>query len=185
MAPVPNVNSLPHANAQSYSNQYNVPRTHEVYRLMDPQVEASIPEGVREQFHRDDEGRLLWFSAAGRDRSALRGVAPEYAGLGHSVSHLANIGDVREERRRKRKERDEKIAAEEEARKRAAGGEKREDAERKREEREKEVVEKALLGLAKEIEKGNMVIEEGLGGWREEKRLWDEERKAAQARGKN
>lgn len=177
MAAVPNVNSLPHANAQAYSNQYNVPRTHEVYRLMDPQVEASIPPEVREQFQRDDEGRLLWFTAAGRDRSALRGVAPEYAGLGHSVSHLAHIGDVREERRRKRKERDEKMAAEEEARKRAIGGERKEDLERKMKEERKEVVEKALLGLAREIEEGTKVVEEGLGGWREEKRLWDEERK--------
>lgn len=190
MAPAPNVNSLPHANAQqqqsSYANQYNVPRTHEVYRLMDPQIEAAIPEEVREQFQRDDEGRLLWFTAAGRDRSALRGVAPEYAGLGHSVSHLAHIGDVREERRRKRKERDEMVAKEEEARKRAAGGEGREEEEdeRKREEERKLVVERALAGLAREIEKGNRVVEEGLGGWREEKRLWDEERRAAEAKAK-
>jgi len=153
---------------------------------MDPQIEAAIPEEVREQFQRDDEGRLLWFTAAGRDRSALRGVAPEYAGLGHSVSHLAHIGDVREERRRKRKERDEMVAKEEEARKRAAGGEGREEEEdeRKREEERKLVVERALAGLAREIEKGNRVVEEGLGGWREEKRLWDEERRAAEAKAK-
>lgn len=178
MAPAPNVNSIPHANAQAYSNQYNVPRMHEVYRLMDPQVEASIPQAVREQFQRDDEGRLLWFTAAGRDRSALRGIAPEYAGLGHSISHLAHIGDVREERRRKRKERDEKIKVEEEARKRAAGGERKEQLQRKREAERTELVEKALRVLAREIEEGNKIIEEGLGGWREEKRLWDEERKA-------
>jgi chromatin structure-remodeling complex subunit RSC1/2 len=183
MAPAPNVNSLPHANAQAaYSNQYNVPRTHEVYRLMDPLLEASIPSDVREQFQRDGEGRLLWFTAAGRDRSALHGVAPEYAGLGHSVSHLAHIGDVRGERRRKRKERDEKVAAEEQARKRAAGPEEKEEEERKRAAGRRGVVERALMGLAKEIEKGNQVVEEGLGDWREEKVLWDAERRTTQVK---
>jgi chromatin structure-remodeling complex subunit RSC1/2 len=184
MAPAANVNSIPHANAQQYSNQYNVPRSHEVYRLMDPQLEAAIPAEVREQFQRDDEGRLLWFTAAGRDRSALRGVAPEYAGLGHSVSHLAHIGDVREERRRKRKERDEALAREEEARKKAAGGRENGEEERLREQEKNALVERALLGLAQQIDQGTKVIEEGLGGWREEKRLWEEERKAARAQGK-
>lgn len=181
MAPAANVNSIPHANAQQYSNssQYNVPRPYEVYRLMDPQLEAAIPEKVREQFQRDDEGRLLWFTAAGRDRSALHGVAPEYAGLGHSVSHLAHIGEVREERRRKRKERDEAVVArEEEARKRAAEGKGRGGEEARLGEGQTNVlVERALLGLARQIDRGTEVIEEGLGGWREEKRVWEEERR--------
>ncbi|OIW26392.1 hypothetical protein CONLIGDRAFT_470716 [Coniochaeta ligniaria NRRL 30616] len=190
MAPAANVNSIPHANAQQQqqqqynNNRYEVPRSQEVYRLMDPHLEAAIPDQVREQFQRDDEGRLLWFTAAGRDRSALRGVAPEYAGLGHSISHLANIGDVREERRRKRKERDEALAREEEARKRVAGAggsreRTEEEARVREEERRNKLVEGALLGLARQIDRGTKVVEEDLGGWREEKRLWDEERKAA------
>lgn len=187
MAPAANVNTLPHANAQhqqQYTSQYNVPRPYEVYRLMDPQLEAAVPESVREQFQRDDEGRLLWFTAAGRDRSALRGVAPEYAGLGHSVGHLAHIGEVREERRRKRKERDEALARDEEARRAKEGGKggRTEEEARRRDEARDELVERALVGLARQIEKGTEVVEEGLGGWREEKRLWEAER--AERRGK-
>ncbi|KAB5533568.1 hypothetical protein GE09DRAFT_1144321 [Coniochaeta sp. 2T2.1] len=178
MAPAPNVNSIPHANAQSYPNQYNVPRTQEVYRFMNEDLEAGIPESVREQFQRDDEGRLLWFTAAGRDRSDNNGVAREYAGLGHSVSHLATIDVVREERRRKRKERDEALAAEEAARKKATGGESKEEVEKARERERNELVQRALLGLAKEVERGNKIIEEDLGGWKEEKKKWDEERSA-------
>jgi chromatin structure-remodeling complex subunit RSC1/2 len=149
---------------------------------MDPQVEASIPKSIRDQFQRDDEGRLLWFTAASRDRSALNGVAPEYAGLGHSISHLAHIADVREERRRKRKERDEKIAAEEEAKRRSTGAEKR-DEEQRRSEEAREAAQSALLEWASEIEKGTKVIEEGLGDWRDEKKVWDEERRAVKATG--
>ena len=145
---------------------------------MNEDLEAAIPKSVREQFQRDDDGRLLWFTAAGRDRSATNGVAPEYAGLGHSISHLATINDIREERRRKRKERDEALAAEQAARKKATGGERREEVGKAREREKDELLKRALLGLAKEIDRGNKVIEEDLGGWRDEKKSWDEERRA-------
>jgi chromatin structure-remodeling complex subunit RSC1/2 len=181
MAPTPSVSSIPHANAQQhqqYNNQYNMPRTYEVYRLMDPQTEAAIPPEVREQFARDDEGRLLWFTSAGCDRSALNGVAPEYAGLGHSVSHLAHINDIREERRRKRKERDEALAREEEARKKFAGmKEASEEQERRKEEEKNALIERALMAFTDHIARGTAELEKGLGNWREEKKAWDEERK--------
>lgn len=183
MAPAANVNSLPHANAQQqYSNQYNAPRSHEVYRLMDPATEASIPAEVREQFQRDDEGRILWFTAAGRDR-APNGVAPEYAGLGHSISHLANIGDIREERAMKRKERDEAVAREEAAKKVARSREADEELARAREEAKNSALGRTMLAFAEQMDAGTRVVEEGLGNWREEKRLWDEEKRARKAAG--
>lgn len=141
-------------------------------------MEASIPLDVRSQFKRDDQDRLLWFTAAGRDRSTANGLAPEYANLGHSVSHLANIGDIREERKRKRKERDEQLAREVEANKRASS------------ERETTVLEEAeqarqaalgqvLAGFAEGMAKGTQLIEEDVAGFRKEKAAWDEERRVS------
>lgn len=144
---------------------------------MDPATEASIPPEIRSQFQRDDQGRLLWFTSAARDRSANKGVAPEYAHLGHSVSHLANIGNIREERRRKRKERDEALAGEAEANKRAAT--EREASGVEESARAKQaMLEKVLTEFAEGMERGTRLIEADVAGFREEKAAWDEERKA-------
>lgn len=158
-----------------------MPRTYEVYRLMDPQMEAAMPPELREQFHRDDDGRLLWFTSAARDRSALGGVAPQYAGLGHSVGHVAHIDGIREERRQKRKERDEKIAQEMAEKKRVVGGSETEEKRRAKEEEKNKMLELALRGLAEQIERGTVIVEENLEGWEDEKRAWDEERNAVMA----
>lgn len=113
------------------ANVYNAPRAPEVYTLAD-NVDAAIPKEVREQFQQDEQGRVLFFTAPPLSRptagSGTPGVSEQYAGLGHSVSHLATIRQLREERARKRKERDEAIARE----KRAQEQKEREERNRKR-----------------------------------------------------
>lgn len=107
MAPnTPNVPPMqPHPTSAPMPNgQYNMPRPIETYTLPD-NLDSSIPQEVREQFHRDDTGRILFSTAPPLNRPA-NGVAPEQAGLGHSVSHLANIHKVREERRKHKAARD-------------------------------------------------------------------------------
>lgn len=87
------------------ANMYNPPRPPEVYTLLDP-VNDAIPEEVRHLFSRDENGRVLFFTAPPLDR-ANNGVAPDSARLGHSAKYLAGRKDWLAERERKRKERDE------------------------------------------------------------------------------
>jgi chromatin structure-remodeling complex subunit RSC1/2 len=154
-----------------------MPRPYEVYRFMDPATEAGIPPEIRSQFQRDDQGRLLWFTSAARDRSANKGVAPEYAHLGHSISHLANIGNIRAERRRKRKERDEALEKEADANKRACTERETSGAEESARAKQAMLVQ-VLTEFSEEMERGTRLIEEDIAGFREEKAAWDEERKA-------
>lgn len=174
MVPTPNVSAMPHANA--HANQYNMPaRSYEVYRILDPQLEAGIPEEIRKQYHRDDEGRLLFFSAASR-QPARNLVADEYVGLGHSVSHLANIGRIREERRRKRKERDEALANEaRNEEKKTRGEEEKRDEELREEGR---VLVQGLISWAEEMDRGTAAIKADLEGWGDAKKADARERKA-------
>lgn len=145
---------------------------------MDPATEAQIPAEIRSQFQRDDQGRVLWFTAASRDRSANKGLAPEYANLGHSVSHLANISDIREERRRKRKERDEALAREAQSIKKSSAD--RVGAVEEASEAKQAMLETVLATFAETLEQGNKVIEEEIAGFREEKAAWDTEKKMAE-----
>jgi chromatin structure-remodeling complex subunit RSC1/2 len=181
MAPAPSVAAHPHANP---GHVYNVPRAPEVYTLSDP-IDQAIPNEVREQFQRDESGRVLFFTAPPLDRRANHGVAEQYAGLGHSVRHLASIKQLREERARKRKERDEALAREQEASKKraaaaaaAAEKEEKEEASVRRDAEAEararyEMLEKVMLAWAAEIERGTKVLDEAIGGienWREMKR---------------
>ncbi|KAF2838527.1 chromatin structure-remodeling complex protein rsc1 [Patellaria atrata CBS 101060] len=89
--------------------KYNIPLPVEVYHLND-QANASIPPEIREQFHRDDQGRVLFFTAPPID------VPPSKNGtaLGHSVRYLA-AKVKREElihQKREREENDTKANAE-------------------------------------------------------------------------
>jgi chromatin structure-remodeling complex subunit RSC1/2 len=182
MAPAPSVAAHPHA-ANPGGHVYNVPRAPEVYTLSDP-VDQAIPDEVREQFQRDESGRVLFFTAPPLHRRANHGVAEQYAGLGHSVRHLASIRQLREERARKRKERDEALAREQEASKKraaaaAAAEEKEEEGASVRRDAEAEargryeMLEKVMLAWAAEIERGTKVLDEAIGGienWKEMKR---------------
>ncbi|KAM7196321.1 hypothetical protein V8F33_006230 [Rhypophila sp. PSN 637] len=165
MAPAPNTAVLPQANAHA-GNVYNAPRPPEVYTLAE-EVDAAIGEDVRKQFQRDEQGRVLFFTAPPLKRPS-NGVAEQYAGLGHSVSHLANINQIREERRRKRKERDDALAMEQAANKKQASLEA--EARKKETEAEQkaqaELIENAILGWCAGMNQGTQLIEESLGGWK-------------------
>jgi len=65
---------------------YNAPRTVEVYRLPDS-ANAAIPQDIREQFQRDEDGRVLFFTTPPVD--ALPPVG-EGTVIGHTAKHLAN-----------------------------------------------------------------------------------------------
>lgn len=86
-------------------NAYNPPRSVEVYTL-DDTINARIPSDVREQFQRDEQGRILFFTQPPLDR-AHRGLSNESAGLGHSIRYLADRTRGIDDRRAKRRARDE------------------------------------------------------------------------------
>jgi chromatin structure-remodeling complex subunit RSC1/2 len=165
MAPAPNVGAMQHS-----GGQYNVPpRSFEVFRILDPNVEASIPSDVREQFHRDSEGRLLFFAAASRTPLPPKNlVADQYAGLGHSVSYLAGIDELRAERQRKRKERDEAQAREAADTKKHVSEERHLDEDDGRE--DGRLLADGLLAWAKDIDKGTKAITDEMNGWEDVKK---------------
>ncbi|ODM18335.1 hypothetical protein SI65_06206 [Aspergillus cristatus] len=94
----------------------NAPRPIEVFQLSDA-ANAAIPADIREQFHCDDHGRVLFFSSLPMD------ILPSSRQkLGHSLKYLAAKEERRkklEERKRKASEQDER----EEAAKRARADE--------------------------------------------------------------
>lgn len=168
----------PHGNP---GHVYNAPRAPEVYTLADP-VDAAIPAEVREQFQRDEQGRILFFTAPPLNRPA-HGVAEQHTGLGHSVRHLATIGELRAERARKRKERDDALAVEQEANKKLAALRERQ-VQREAEADEKsqaEMLEQLLVAWATELDRGTAEIDEALGGIENWNRMMAEGRE----RGKN
>lgn len=75
---------------------YRDPPPVEVYTLPDT-ANASIPPEIREQFDRDEQGRVLFFTAPPIQ------VADPYGGkLGHSIKYLAAKSRREEETKRKR-----------------------------------------------------------------------------------
>jgi chromatin structure-remodeling complex subunit RSC1/2 len=95
--PVPGMHGQP--------NSYNPPRSVEVYTL-DDAIDARIPLEIRQQFQRDEQGRVLFFTQPPLDR-AHPGLSSESAGLGHSIRYLADRARGIEDRRAKRRARDE------------------------------------------------------------------------------
>lgn len=162
MAATPNTTAMPHANAGA--NAYNPPRPVETYTLPEA-MDAAIPSEVRDRFQRDEQGRILFFTAPPLNR-AHNGVASESADLGHSVRYSKDIAAHREERQRKRQERDEAVAAE--SRKKAA-------LESKEREETEAMLWRAAGGalgeLVQQIDAGTRLVQDSLGGWdREEKK---------------
>lgn len=80
------------------NNAYNPPKAIEIYHLPEA-ANAAIPYDIRSQFHRDDQGHILFFTTPPLD------VAPPENGLGHSISYLADKSRRRDAVMRKRKER--------------------------------------------------------------------------------
>ncbi|KAF2007977.1 Bromodomain-containing protein [Amniculicola lignicola CBS 123094] len=64
---------------------YKAPQPVEVYVLSD-HANASIPADIREQFHRDDQGRILFFTAPPLNESNI--VKKEGSALGHTARYL-------------------------------------------------------------------------------------------------
>lgn len=144
---------------------YNPPRAPEVYTLAD-NVDAAIPKEVRDEFQRDEQGRILFFTAPPLNRPN-KGVTEEFANLGHSVNHMAgDIQKLREERRAKKKERDEQMAileglATKKAREWKA---KREQEHIKAQLKHYEIIGEAWLNnWVKEMDEGTMAIMEASG----------------------
>lgn len=65
---------------------YNAPRPSEVYRLPDA-ANAAIPKDIREQFQRDEDGNILFFTTPPLD--VLPAVG-EGTVTGHTAHYLAN-----------------------------------------------------------------------------------------------
>ncbi|CAG7997621.1 unnamed protein product [Penicillium nalgiovense] len=88
----------------------NAPRPVEVFHLSDA-ANAAIPEDIRDQFHCDDHGRVLFFSAPPVDF-----IPSSKQKLGHSLKYLA----TKEEHQKKVVERKRKLADEQMEREDAA-----------------------------------------------------------------
>ncbi|KAH0558393.1 hypothetical protein GP486_004946, partial [Trichoglossum hirsutum] len=125
-APQPSQYTTPHHNYGYYqptvsrtgvstANAYNPPRPIEVYQLSDT-ANHSIPEDIREKFHRDEHGRILFFTAPPLDP-----LPPVKVGdaVGHSVRYLARKQKHIEAMKLKRKHDREAYEAQAEMRKRA------------------------------------------------------------------
>jgi chromatin structure-remodeling complex subunit RSC1/2 len=106
--PQPSTSHSAHANA----NAYNPPRQSEIYTLADP-ANAALPADIREQFHTDDYGKVLFFTTPPLD---VNPIPEEKRALGHSLRYLADKARNREEDERKRKERAAQLEAEATAR---------------------------------------------------------------------
>ncbi|KFX92303.1 hypothetical protein V490_05440 [Pseudogymnoascus sp. VKM F-3557] len=141
---VPQPRSYAAPPAGSHTNAYNPPRSVEVYHLSDI-ANASIPPDVREQFHRDEHDRVLFFTAPPLDVPRVPGGARV---LGHSLKYLAKKARDEEALAKKRAGRDEKV--EEEAREKRKRDE---EAEERRADEVKRLKERAIEIFNQQIER--------------------------------
>jgi chromatin structure-remodeling complex subunit RSC1/2 len=118
------------------------PRSIEVFHLSNPANEA-IPLPIREQFHRDDQGRVLFFSTPPIDP-----VPPLSSTLRHTPAYLAK----KAERDKLITEHKRKLAAEAPARE-AEAKKARLEAEQARKRQEAEKLDKVLVLLGSKLEK--------------------------------
>lgn len=95
---------------------YKAPQPVEVYILSD-HANASIPPDIRDQFQRDEQGRVLFFTAPPVNSSRI--VQKEGSSLGHSAKYLAAKTKRDAEIMRKRKADEAQAAEREEAAKKA------------------------------------------------------------------
>lgn len=83
----------------THSNAYNPPRAIEVYTLPDSAF-GSIPADIRSQFHRDDAGRVLFYTTPPLDANP---IPEDKQPLGHSLRYLADKARNQEADEKKRK----------------------------------------------------------------------------------
>lgn len=100
---------------QGGGNAYVPPKQTEVYTLGDA-ANAQIPFEVRESFHTDDQGRILFFTAPPLDVSAE--IKPGDA-IGHSIKYLAEKARREEKIKEKRRLAAEADSEQEQLRKKA------------------------------------------------------------------
>lgn len=102
---------------QSGASVYNpnAPRPIEVFHLSDA-ANLAIPADIREQFHCDDKGHVLFFSAPPLDV-----IPPTEPRLGHSLKYLAAKEDYQKKvAERKRKKADDQAQRDQDAKRRRA-----------------------------------------------------------------
>lgn len=148
--PIPGMHGQP--------NTYHPPRPVEVYTL-DDALDERIPSEIREQFQRDEQGRILFFTQPPLDR-AHPGLSAESAGLGHSVRYLADRARGIEDRRAKRRARDE-LRKQEESKRREL---EMEDAQKAK----SEVIDVAtdvLINWMSSVNKENEILKKQYYGW--------------------
>lgn len=138
----------PYQRADADSSSYRGPPPIEVYTLPDA-ANASIPLEIRTQFQRDDQGRILFFTAPPLARPARfeKGSDATPPLLGHSIRYQAQKARSQDEVAARRKEYESrKAAARAEKRKRveAEEGEQRERV-RKLQRRALEVLQDGLV----------------------------------------
>lgn len=140
----------------------NAPRPIEVFHLSDT-ANAAIPEDVRQQFHCDDQGRVLFFSCPPVDISST-----VYQKLGHSLKYLA----AKEERQRLVEAKKRKESSEQQERDHAIKRQ-RADEETAVAVKTEAAAEKAVKSMAKEIMNGTDQIYKAL--------YWDQAEAAREA----
>ncbi|KAI0879833.1 uncharacterized protein GGS22DRAFT_176643 [Annulohypoxylon maeteangense] len=154
----PPMAATPGPSGHAQPNAYNPPRPVEVYHL-DDALNDKIPTEVREQFQRDEAGRVLFFTQPPLDRPH-RGLSAESATLGHSVRYLADRAREVEDRRAKRKARDELRQQEEK---------KRQEMEMLATEKERnqmiDVASDMFVGWINDMNKGNEILKAAYDGW--------------------
>ncbi|KIN00995.1 hypothetical protein OIDMADRAFT_198053 [Oidiodendron maius Zn] len=92
----------------SHANVYNPPRQSEIYTLSET-ANSAIPADVRNQFHKDDYGKVLFFTAPPLN---VDPVPPKAQVLGHSLRYLADKARNKETDEKKRKARDARLEQE-------------------------------------------------------------------------
>jgi len=88
--------SIPH---NSHAQAYNPPKQIEVYTLSDT-ANAAIPADIRNQFHRDEMGRVIFYTAPPLDANP---IPEEKQNLSHSLQYLADKARNKEADEKKRK----------------------------------------------------------------------------------
>lgn len=111
-APVPRVlpqSVTPHV---THGNVYNPPRQSEVYTLPE-MANSAIPADVRNQFHTDNYGKVLFFTTPPLN---INPIPQRMQGLGHSLRYLADKARNKEADEKKRKARAARLEEEEKER---------------------------------------------------------------------
>lgn len=129
----------------------NAPRPVEVFHLVDA-ANAAIPEDIRKQFHCDERGHVLFFSAPPLDI-----IPPFQPQLGHSLKYLAS----KEERQKNVTERKRKLAENQKQRDEEAKRQ-RADEETALAARVQDLIPKAIETLLQQVSSGTDELYQGI-----------------------